>query len=56
MTMPQFIVRARGVPTQSLVIVMEEGPSIFEFDQPIVYWGAYEGAHGLYLVGLRMMI
>ena len=32
---------------QSLVIVMEEGPSNHGFDQPMVYWGVYEGARGV---------
>ena len=32
-------------PSQSLVIAVEEGLAVHGFNQPMMYWGAYEGAH-----------
>ena len=40
-------------PMQSLVIVVEEGHAILELVRPIIYWGAYEGAHGTLLSWIK---
>lgn len=45
-----------GVMTQSLMIVMEEGPSTLGCDQPKVYWELLREHMGLFLVGLRMVV
>ena len=32
-----------GGPTQSLVIVVEEGLAVFGYESLVIYWGFYEG-------------